>query len=111
MFPVELHLRAAESALEITWDDGTNSRFSLQYLRGWCPCAKCQGHFSGTYRFIDVPGVKLINVEPVGSYAIRPVWSDGHSTGMYAFPYLRSLADGPPAEGPTNASFLHGAAK
>jgi DUF971 family protein len=103
MQPVEIHLSEADATLAIRWDDGAATTYHLRYLRGWCPCAKCQGHFSGTYRFIDSPGVRLLDVEPVGAYAIRPVWSDGHSSGMYAFPYLRALADGPPAEGPTDA--------
>lgn len=103
MHPVQVHLHEAARRLQIDWSDGVTTHYALTYLRGWCPCAKCQGHFSGTYRFVDVPGVRLLDVDAVGSYAIQPSWSDGHSSGIYAFTYLRQIALAPPADGPTNA--------
>ena len=45
--------------------------------------------------------MELVNA-PVGSYAIRPRWNDGHTTGIYAFNYLQKIAAAPPGEGPTN---------
>jgi DUF971 family protein len=63
-------------------------------LRGWCPCAQCQGH-SGRRGFVEVDDPVLSTVEGVGRYAVRFIWVDGHSTGMYSYPYLRELADLP----------------
>ena len=105
MTPTEVHLRQAERRLDITWDDGHTSQFALRYLRGYCPCASCQGHFSGTVTFIDAPA-DLVDVQPVGSYAMRFVWRDGHQSGLYAFEYLRRIEQVPPGDGPTNATLL-----
>ncbi len=104
--PVQIHLRQAERTLEILWSDDATTIYALEYLRGWCPCAHCQGHFSKEMRFHEVPGVELQNVDPVGSYAVRPRWSDGHDSGIYAFDYLRQIADEAPGQGPTNQSFI-----
>jgi DUF971 family protein len=105
--PTQIHLREAEESLEFQWSDGTSSTFALRYLRGWCPCAHCQGHFAKEMRFHDVLGVKLLTVEPVGSYAVRPHWSDGHQSGLYSFEYLMRIAGEAPGEGPSNESFFN----
>lgn len=104
--PTEVHLKEADRTLEMLWSDGTRSRFSLRYLRGWCPCAHCQGHFAKEMRFQDVPDVMLETVEPVGGYAMKPRWSDGHQSGIYSFEYLHRLVSAPPGDGPTNESCL-----
>lgn len=106
MFPTEFHLREAESLLEVVWNDGHRFAFALRYLRGWCPCAKCQGHFAAEKKFIDQASSKLVDIEPVGAYAMKPSWADGHSSGIYAFDYLLELEAGPPGVGPTNAECL-----
>lgn len=100
--PIEVHLKESSGTLEITWSDNQVDLFALTYLRGWCPCAGCQGHFNAKKIFVDVPGVGLKNVEPVGSYGMRLSWSDGHTTGIYSFEYLRLLSEGAPDEGPSN---------
>ena len=104
--PTEVHLRQAERRLEITWDDGVVTQFSLRFLRGWCPCAKCQGHFVNEMKFIEGVSTDLSDVQPVGGYALRPTWADGHQSGIYAFRYLRKIATEPPGEGPTNDDLL-----
>ncbi|MCB9507220.1 MAG: DUF971 domain-containing protein [Myxococcales bacterium] len=104
--PSEIRLVSADAALDITWSDDTTTRFALAYLRGWCPCAHCQGHFVLEKRFITGVSTTLVDVEPVGSYAMRPRWSDGHDSGIYAFNYLRELAAGAPGEGPSNEELL-----
>lgn len=103
---VEMDLREATSELHMVWSDGHRSRFALTYLRGWCPCARCQGHFTEKKVFIPSPNVRLLDVQPVGNYAFQPSWSDGHTTGIYAFDYLREIDAAPPSEGPTNAECL-----
>lgn len=104
--PQEVELKAQERVLNIRWSDGQSTRFSLRYLRGWCPCAACQGHFNAQKTFVEVEDPQLVNVEPVGSYAMRLYWSDGHQSGIFAFDYLLELAAGPPSEGPTNEELL-----
>lgn len=104
--PTNVHLKQREGVLEIEWDDGHHSRYALRYLRGWCPCAVCQGHIHGVTNFIDQPAPRLLGAEPVGTYAMRLQWADGHQTGIYAFRYLRAIEDNPPAEGPANADLL-----
>ena len=88
--PTEINHIKARGVVRITWDDGHVGEYGETYLRGYCPCALCQGH--GTQRrFIEVPDAKLTGMAGVGNYAIEFHWQDGHSTGIYTFDYLRSL--------------------
>jgi DUF971 family protein len=81
-----------EPALRIVWSDGHLSRYGWHGLRVHCPCAACKGEWT-TRRYLDpasVPStIRPLRIERVGAYALRPVWSDGHSTGIYPFNYLR----------------------
>lgn len=79
-------------SLEITWGDGHVSTYPHELLRGYCPCATCQGH-SGTIRFVGGSNLELVNLEQVGNYALSFAWADGHDTGIYTFRYLRQLGD------------------
>ena len=80
-----------EQLLRILWDDDYLSDYPLRYLRGWCPCAACQGH--GTERhFVKVENPRLTSLSMVGHYALNPRWTDGHETGIYSFEYLRELS-------------------
>jgi DUF971 family protein len=80
------------TATEIDWGDGHKSVYPHDILRGYCPCAGCQGH-SGTIRFLECTGVQLEieDFEVVGNYALRIQWFDGHGTGLYSYKYLRSI--------------------
>jgi DUF971 family protein len=89
-YPTEIHHTKSNRAVRVTWDDGHVGEYDEGYLRGYCPCALCQGHGAQT-RFIDVPDAKLVEIRTVGNYAIELRWQDGHSTGIYTFDYLRSL--------------------
>lgn len=89
--PERIHYVSAERTVEVTWDDGHVSRYPTQYLRGWCPCAGCQGHFARQYRYVENSGPELDDAQPVGGYGVRFVWSDGHGSGIYAFRELRAL--------------------
>jgi len=88
--PTEINHMKSRNAVRITWDDGHAGEYEEIYLRGYCPCALCQGH-GNQRRFIDVPEAKLVGISPVGNYAIEVRWHDGHSTGIYTFDYLRAL--------------------
>lgn len=89
-YPIEVRRDAGEQSMQVTWSDSHVSRYPWNYLRGWCPCAQCQGH-SGTRRFVEVTSVQLQHVSLVGRYALNLRWSDGHETGIYTFAYLREL--------------------
>ena len=80
-----------DNLLRILWDDDSLSDYPFVYLRGWCPCAACQGH-SVERRFIKVNDPRLTRVSMVGNYALTPHWADGHETGVYSFEYLRDLS-------------------
>lgn len=78
--------------MAVTWQDGHTSRFPHDLLRGYCPCAGCQGH-SGTIAFQAGGNLELVKLEAVGNYALSLEWADGHNSGIYSFGYLRLLGD------------------
>jgi DUF971 family protein len=90
--PVNVKAPHGARELVITWSDGAKSTYPHEILRGFCPCATCQGH-SGTIRFIAGANLELVNLEQVGNYALSFSWGDGHDTGIYTFRYLRKLGD------------------
>lgn len=100
MEPVEIE-RINERFLRIKWLDSFESVISLENLRKNCPCAECQGEEMGGGRlklailqFNTKPGVyKIASIEPVGNYALRIIWKDGHDTGIYSFERLRVLME------------------
>jgi DUF971 family protein len=61
-------------------------------VRGYCPCANCQGH-GGPVEFQPGRDSDLQDIREVGNYALCFVWADGHDSGIYSFEYLRSLSD------------------
>jgi DUF971 family protein len=91
-WPVELRLKRAEKLLEVTFDDGRSWALPAEYLRVESPSAEVQGHGPGQKTL--VPGrahVGIIEVEPVGNYAVRIVFDDLHDTGIYSWAYLYQL--------------------
>jgi DUF971 family protein len=89
-YPTEINHIKSRGVVRITWDDGHVGEYDQTYLRGYCPCAMCQGH-GAQRRFIDSPDAKLQEICAVGNYAVEMHWHDGHSTGIYTFDYLRAL--------------------
>jgi len=97
--------------VKIDWKDGHSSHYELQYLRDQCPCAQCTGAHGGPGRDpqpespfqVYKPRLKMQSVEPVGNYALRVVWSDGHSTGIYSFEHLREICPCPECQGASGA--------
>jgi len=98
------HLAISKSkGIKIDWKDGRHSQYTLAKLRDECPCASCTGaHGTEPQRSsystpesspfpMYKPALKMVSVEPVGNYAIRIVWSDGHSTGIYTWEHLRRI--------------------
>jgi DUF971 family protein len=94
--PVPIELRAPRGAvvMEVVWSDGVTTTFSHRLLRGFCPCAYCQGHQGPIQWSEGAPAddVLIDEIEEVGLYALRLGWADGHTTGIYSFRFLRELA-------------------
>jgi DUF971 family protein len=93
-WPAELRVFKEEGRLEVDFSDGRNCSLPAEYLRVESPSAEVQGHGAGQKKI--VPGrrqVKIEAVEPVGHYAIRIIFDDGHDTGIYSWAYLRELGD------------------
>ncbi len=80
--------------LLITWEDGHRSLYDFASLRLQCPCAGCCDEWSGKRLIVPdkIPkNIKLQACDPVGRYAFRFRWSDGHQTGIYGFQFLRQI--------------------
>ncbi len=93
--PVELRAPRGAKSLEIDWADGITHTYRHALLRGFCPCAYCQGHQGpvGWTAAATDEDLELLELEEVGNYALRLVFADGHSTGIYTFSHLRQLGD------------------
>src|SRR2546428_8000444 len=92
--PVEVEVVSNDARVRIAWADGHESVYSWRYLRGFCPCAACQGHQVGEWSFVAIDTPLIAKVEEVGNYALNIVWDDGgrrHTTGIYSFDVLREL--------------------
>ena len=90
--PTEIRLHAASRQMEIHFDDDSSFTLSYEFLRVHSPSAEVRGHGPGQETLqTGKRKVDILSVEPVGSYAIQPRFSDGHSTGIYAWDYLHSL--------------------
>jgi DUF971 family protein len=86
--------------LAIKWEDGSESFIPLDQLRRHCPCAGCKGEvdimgnlYQNPARPLTPEAFQLRHVVRVGGYAIQPVWEDGHATGIFAFDYLKRIAE------------------
>ncbi len=90
--PVEVVIDDQAKQVRMRWSDGARTAYTFRGLRGWCPCAQCQGHEGGAH-FIDTPNPRPTGYEGIGRYALRFLWADGHSTGMYSYEWLREIAD------------------
>ena len=91
-WPVEIRLKSAEKRLEIDFDDGASLHFPAELLRVESPSAEVQGH--GPSQKQTVAGkrdIGIVRLEPVGNYAVRIVFDDGHDTGLFSWTYLRDL--------------------
>ncbi|MEM8921396.1 MAG: DUF971 domain-containing protein [Pseudomonadota bacterium] len=93
-WPVKLSFDRGEAELLITFDDGFSSTISFELLRVESPSAETKGH--GGQRPPPPAGKRDVSVqgaEPIGRYAVRILFSDGHDTGLYSWTYLRDLAE------------------
>lgn len=95
-----LDIQPIGEELAIKWEDGSESFVSLKKLRRYCPCAGCKGEvdimgnlYKGPDKALDARAFQLLRVANVGSYAVQPIWADGHATGIYSFEYLKNVAE------------------
>jgi len=90
--PTEIKLHQASHVLEIHFDNGRAFRLPYELLRVYSPSAEVRGHGPGQEVLqIGKRDVTIASVEPVGHYAIRPAFSDGHNTGIYSWDFLYDL--------------------
>jgi len=88
--PVAMRNYSGDGYLEIDWSDGHGSRYSHEWLRVQCPCADCRGHTPEQAKVIKgKEQVRISDIAPVGNYALRISFDDGHNTGLYEFSGLR----------------------
>ena len=91
-WPTELRLAKDRKTLSIAFDNGENFALAAEYLRVTSPSAEVQGHSPDERK--TVPGkrnVAILEIHPVGNYAVRLVFDDLHSTGIYSWDYLAEL--------------------
>ena len=95
--PVELRKKGGER-FTIRWADGHESVYEARPLRGRCPCAQCVSETTGERLVFEehvTPDVAIGAARIVGHYALHFEWSDGHTTGIYSFDYLRRICPCP----------------
>ena len=93
-WPTELKVDKDRRLLTVAFDDGASFALPAELLRVMSPSAEVQGH--SPEERVTVPGkkaVRILRIEPVGNYAARIVFDDGHDTGLYTWTYLRELGE------------------
>jgi DUF971 family protein len=90
--PTEIKLRSRSRVLEVSFDDGRRFELPFEYLRVHSPSAEVKGHGPGQEVLVlGKENVGIRAVEPVGHYAVKLVFDDGHDTGLYTWGYLYEL--------------------
>ena len=90
--PSEIKLHQKSRELEIAFDDGKQFRFSCEMLRVFSPSAEVRGHGPGQEVLqVGKKNVEITAIEPVGTYAVKLVFSDGHDTGLYSWDFFHDL--------------------
>ena len=93
-WPTELKVDKDRGLLTVSFDDDATFSLSAELLRVMSPSAEVQGH--SPEERVTVPGkmgVRILRLEPVGNYAARIVFDDGHDSGLYTWTYLRELGE------------------
>ena len=91
--PIDIKLHQASRLLEIKFDNNTECMLSCEFLRVYSPSAEVRGH--GVGQEVLQTGKEEVNItgiEPIGNYAVKLVFTDGHDTGLYSWDYLYDLA-------------------
>ncbi len=92
LIPTEIKMRQQSRLLDVTFQDGTTFSLTWEYLRVFSPSAEVRGH-SPTQAVLqlDKQDIRIVRIEPVGQYALRLEFDDGHNTGLYSWSYLHEL--------------------
>ncbi|NVB43374.1 DUF971 domain-containing protein [Pseudenhygromyxa sp. WMMC2535] len=106
--PIDVAHISRENTLSITWEGGVTSVLPVPYLRGWCPCASCQGH-SNTVSFHPAPeSTRVAALWEVGAYALGVRFEDGHDDGIYSWDWLWKISEHSAPLGPKTGRFVAG---
>lgn len=90
--PTDITLHAASRVLEIAYDDGQTFRLPFEFLRVYSPSAEVRGHGPGQETLqVGQRDVTITRLDRVGYYAVQPVFSDGHASGIFSWTYLYEL--------------------
>ena len=99
--PVDISASREAGVIKVKWNNGEESTFPFDLLRNSCPCAACRGGHANMKSepddsmfiipLMDSKATKLVNIKPIGGYAVSLEWADGHSHGIYTWHYLYSL--------------------
>ncbi len=91
--PIDIRFHQASRLLEIKFDNNTECMLSTEFLRVYSPSAEVRGHGAGQETLqIGKEEVNITAIEPVGNYAVKLIFSDGHDTGLYSWDYLYEMA-------------------
>ncbi len=91
-WPTELRLSDQGRLLIVSFNDGTRFELPAEYLRVESPSAEVQGHGAGAKKIVpEKQNVSVTEIEPVGNYAARLLFSDGHDSGLFTWDYLHEL--------------------
>lgn len=93
--PVSVVAEEAANKLLISWSDGAQTEYPIEWLRWQCPCALCRGEMGipGRLQFtksLTPEETRLEDVQPIGRYALMLFWGDGHHDGIYTYNWLRA---------------------
>jgi DUF971 family protein len=95
--PSTIRAHQADQNLELAWEGEPPVLVPYRHIRAQCPCASCRDEWTGR-RLLDPatirPDLKLEGMEPVGNYAVRLAWNDGHDSGLFTWDLLRELTRG-----------------
>jgi DUF971 family protein len=92
LIPQSLVVHQQSKVLELGYEDGSNYRLPFEFLRVVSPSAEVRGHGPGQETLqTGKRNVSILSVEPVGHYAIKPTFTDGHDSGLFSWEYLYEL--------------------
>ncbi len=90
--PTDIKLHRASRVLEVTFDDGGRFKLPCEYLRVYSPSAEVRGHGPGQEVLqVGKENVNITAIEPVGHYAVKLYFDDGHNSGIYSWEWLYTL--------------------
>ncbi len=93
--PTEIKLRRQSKLLQVSFEDGASFDLPCEYLRVFSPSAEVRGHGAGEGELVTGKrGVNIERIEPIGNYAVRLCFDDGHNTGLFSWAGLRELGEG-----------------